>query len=468
MWKCVICYDLCFRYLVKINGMEGLKSLKAWNDELIGIFAPNIVILSLYLVFGVIGNVLVLFVYGLKMKKQSENRYFIPVLAVSDLLSCIVCVILGFSNSLMQVTFSDATFCVSFSYLSFALIYNTIFILMIIAVHRYIKVCRPFNTQMSLSCKRFSIAVTFCISLMLASPVLTIYGVNDVMYPLANFTGERCGMLRNANSTWSSLHLGAELVVIFGSFIVFVTLYSIIARTVHQHLRFVLKTSSSGGDHSKATRLRQNSGTETIKEISVISENTDQSVNCCVHQSQTYNVSKSKSGEIYAHKGLRFSLRSLNYFRNANRKSSPASNRKNSVGSISNNSPVSMRKSSINSLQTSSPGSNRKSSASSLEVIRENQNVDDKKSKTKKIKTKFNFMFMTITIVYLVCYIPKIVKIFLQMYDPIFMMEMSDTARAWLVILYRIHIIGHVCNPFVYAFTDSKFKKELKQLFSCI
>ena len=51
---------------------------------------PNTVGLSVILVIGFLGNILVLFVYSWKMKQNMEARYFIPVLAVFDSLTCAV------------------------------------------------------------------------------------------------------------------------------------------------------------------------------------------------------------------------------------------------------------------------------------------------------------------------------------------------------------------------------------------
>jgi hypothetical protein len=49
------------------------------------------VFLVLFIVIGVFGNGTVIFVYGFKMKTIKDGQYFIPRLAVVDLLGSIVC-----------------------------------------------------------------------------------------------------------------------------------------------------------------------------------------------------------------------------------------------------------------------------------------------------------------------------------------------------------------------------------------
>ncbi|XP_052083588.1 uncharacterized protein LOC127720886 [Mytilus californianus] len=58
-----------------------------WNDEIIVILLPNIVVLSVYLFVGICGNVLVLLVYGCQIKNSSDERYFIIILAACDLIA---------------------------------------------------------------------------------------------------------------------------------------------------------------------------------------------------------------------------------------------------------------------------------------------------------------------------------------------------------------------------------------------
>lgn len=70
------------------------------NMYIIDIFLPNIIIVGLYVLIGIIGNSLVICVYLRKMGDTTDNRFFIPCLAAGDILACLVC---GTSTILLYI-----------------------------------------------------------------------------------------------------------------------------------------------------------------------------------------------------------------------------------------------------------------------------------------------------------------------------------------------------------------------------
>ena len=51
---------------------------------------PFIIILIVYMFLGVLENSTVLYIYLRKLKSYNNGRFFIPVLAVADMLACVV------------------------------------------------------------------------------------------------------------------------------------------------------------------------------------------------------------------------------------------------------------------------------------------------------------------------------------------------------------------------------------------
>lgn len=82
----------------------------------------------------------------------------------------------------------------------------------------------------------------------------------------------------------------------------------------------------------------------------------------------------------------------------------------------------------------------------------------------KRAVHKFTFMFMLSTIIFLICYIPKVVLILLEARNPRFWEEFSDSGRAGMLFVYRMYIINNITNPIIYAFLDSQFRGEFKKL----
>lgn len=147
-----------------------------WNMELTMLLVPDDIILSLYILLGITGNTLVILVYRFRMRKQSEDRYFIPVLAFSDLSASVICASFGIALNLMQAEFTNTNLCKAWWFFAAFSTFMSILLLTIIAVHRYLKVCRPLGSQMSLFWKRFSIGLAFCISIILGGPTPALYG----------------------------------------------------------------------------------------------------------------------------------------------------------------------------------------------------------------------------------------------------------------------------------------------------
>lgn len=101
----------------------------------------------------------------------------------------------------------------------------------------------------------------------------------------------------------------------------------------------------------------------------------------------------------------------------------------------------------------------------------ENYRHEVSKTKTinqKRVIYKFTLMFMLITVIFLICFIPKAIIMLLEAKDSSFWEKFSNTERSVLLFVYRIYILNNITNPFIYAFMDRKFSKQIKMLFICV
>lgn len=121
------------------------QRLVQWNESLTLRLIPNDVILALYFVVGVVGNTIVLSVYTLRFQGQHRERYFVPFLALADLLACITCVTFTFYLNFHQADFRNETFCKVMWPLSAGTTFMSVFTLLVITIERYYKLCRPFH-----------------------------------------------------------------------------------------------------------------------------------------------------------------------------------------------------------------------------------------------------------------------------------------------------------------------------------
>lgn len=123
--------------------------VKEWNHEIAQSLIPNDIILSLYIVAGFMGNSLVIFIYSFKIKGNKEERYFIPFLAMVDLWASLINASFAIAQNMMQATFDNDLLCKTWWFFSaFSTLTSALFLL-IIAVHRYLKVCKPLGGQMT-------------------------------------------------------------------------------------------------------------------------------------------------------------------------------------------------------------------------------------------------------------------------------------------------------------------------------
>jgi hypothetical protein len=74
--------------------MENI-TLDEWNDEMTLNLIPDTLMLAVYLIVGICGNSIVIVVYAIHMNEVSDERYFIPILATSDLIAVLYCASYG-------------------------------------------------------------------------------------------------------------------------------------------------------------------------------------------------------------------------------------------------------------------------------------------------------------------------------------------------------------------------------------
>lgn len=198
------------------------QRVKEWNNEIVQSLIPNNTILSMYMVAGLLGNSLVIFIYGFKMKGNKEDRYFIPFLAMADLWASLICASFGIAQNMMQATFDDEQLCKTWWFFAAFSTLTSVFFLLIVAVHRYLKVCQPLGRQMTL---------------ILAVPMTYFYGSDTFLNEKLGIYGLRCSRLSSANKTGSLIFGGLLLLITITIIISLICLYSKIGLKIRDHLK---------------------------------------------------------------------------------------------------------------------------------------------------------------------------------------------------------------------------------------
>ncbi|XP_052064390.1 cholecystokinin receptor-like [Mytilus californianus] len=372
------------------NNGSNSNAVSVWNSKLSKILIPNNIVLSLYIFLGIIGNTTVIIVYRFRMRKKSEDRYFIPILAVSDLAGATVCGSFGIALNMMQSEFYNKHLCKAWWFFAAFTTYMSILLLLIIATQRYLKLCRPQGHQMKQFHKRLAVGLSLGLASLLALPTTALYGSVDFPNADGSVVGARCSKLKEVNKTLSLLYGVIIIIILLTSMTIMIFFYSRIGHKVYIHFKYKKSSHSSGKE-----QISSNIDTEmqTITSVIVSDEHV------------TENKESKPEIEKYEPEGI-----------------------------------------------TPKTKSKVKHSTGSPDINR-------------RLVHKFTIMFMMITIVFLICYIPKVILIVVEGLDPYFWQNFSDNERTGILFIYRMYIINNVVNPFIYAFMDLDFRKETKKLF---
>ena len=156
-------------------------------------------------VIGVLGNAAIIFFYFFRIKEKGE-RYFIPLLAVVDLLGCLTSPPYYIMDNLRLYNYPSTLACRVLSFLQICIPGISAHMLLVISIQRYILVCRPFGPRMTLLWKRISFGIVCVISFAYSFPLLMTAGVNkeSISFIGQNVTTEVCKFAMNPSPLMSA------------------------------------------------------------------------------------------------------------------------------------------------------------------------------------------------------------------------------------------------------------------------
>ena len=131
-----------------LTDAEKRRILLLTNDEKTEALIPVLVYILLLMITGIIGNSIVLYIYKVRFKRSS-SRAFILCLAILDFITCIFGVPYHLYDIYNPYTYEDAVSCKVLSFSMAVTLLSSVFILGLISIDRYQKICRPFGKQLS-------------------------------------------------------------------------------------------------------------------------------------------------------------------------------------------------------------------------------------------------------------------------------------------------------------------------------
>lgn len=360
-------------------------------------------------VIGVLGNAIILYFYLFRIKERGE-RYFIPLLAVVDLLGCVI------SPAYFLVSYLSSTVCQVLYFLQIWIPGISGFTLLLISIQRYLLVCRPFGPRMTQYWKRVSFGIVCFVSLAYSVPLLATAGVYEENNTIMNqtVTIKVCTYALHPTSSMSAYFIVLCLIVLFNIMLT-AGFYIPVLRRINVSLRF------SSQKYEIQNEGYSGSNSETIPTFVINNGSLDheQSGN----SSQTHAVDLEKNTTV------------SNSIKQApTEKTDELQNKKETNGSLNNTS-------------------------------NNNKSAERKREKTYRMESaqrRVTIMFFSIIVVYVLTYIPPLViMVLLSNFEGKSFETMTPLDFGVRVYLGRIVILNHIVNPLMYGLFDTKFRKKL-------
>ncbi|CAL1544838.1 unnamed protein product, partial [Lymnaea stagnalis] len=174
--------------------MWNTSVLEELNDAMFLRLAPAIAVFIGLMVVGVVGNIFVCYIFMKKLRKTTQN-FLLLCLGFFDLVSTVV----GIPSEIWDMRHyylydSSPWACKSMRFLTTLPSFASIMVLMVIAVDRYRKVCKPLHGQIHITYAKIAIIAIVIVSVIFSVPALYIYGHRTFQTPLAGVYGHDCSV----------------------------------------------------------------------------------------------------------------------------------------------------------------------------------------------------------------------------------------------------------------------------------
>ena len=195
-------------------------SLEQINKGEVILLIPIITALVIISVIGLPGNGLVCYVYGVKSAITTSSRWFIFFLGCTNFVQCVIVVPGEIITIFFQYNFTNIGACKATAFLNCSSLAVMVYTLLIVAIDRYRKVCRPHGWQIEFRSAKILTIVTVSLAILISAPSLWVYGVKSHILVVKghNITVIFCGFSEAASNsplTFYYILFGMTLTTVF-------------------------------------------------------------------------------------------------------------------------------------------------------------------------------------------------------------------------------------------------------------
>ena len=438
--------------------------LQELNDNEAAILLPVIVYVLVLMVFGVIGNLIVLYIYKFRFRRSS-SRAFILCLAMLDLVTCLFGIPFHVIDMRYPYLFVWDIPCKTVCFLMTSTIFSSTFILVLISIERYRKICLPFEKQISDIGTKSICGGCIFMGFAFSSPVLMFYGATPFETNVFNVTGSECYISHTyRDSIFPLVYDTVSCVLFVIATCTLLVLYSRIGMTVWRKGTFQGYTKKYKNNESSAKGSEQSKCYNSDGAIELSNMITrDQRHPALIKHANTFDE---YSSVALRSPKLRKSLRDKATIQMDIRRSSLRLKRTDSKRTSNR---VSLRSSFRLKAKSISDDSSSESFSSTLErkskLVRERLRMTSNLNRKQRRSLRITGMLTLITIVFVLSFLPYLtISILNGIYED-FWTHMTSSEILLYNFLLRTYFVNNMANPLIYSFLDEKFRSEVRKMF---
>ncbi|KAH3713139.1 uncharacterized protein LOC127858738 [Dreissena polymorpha] len=410
-------------------------TLAELNNSLVELHIPTIIFIAILMVVGVLGNILVVYVYTFKYS-PSTYRSFILWLGWIDLIACTVGMPLLIVSMLYPYMFPSEAACKSLRFLHVFFVVASAFIVIGIAIERHRRICFPFSAEITPTKIKIMCFVASALGCVVALPAIFVYGGASVDTGVHGINGTECFI--DPKMKESKLPQGYflfQLLITVISMVIMGVFYFRIGRTIVLSHKFIRENTYSG----------MNSNTSGKKECQKLGDSIHEQ-----DEQESEDNNPDSALEVQS-RNTRETTPNGTSLVIGTEKQDACKNKLNMAVKIKDCSKSSSPVIAVQTADKRNPNH-----ASKLESNRSSVGIKGPSLRTKQV----TLMLFIITVVFVVSFIPHLVLMVTISIKPDFLKVVSPAGIAVYNLFLRSFVINNIANPIIYGFCDKKFRGE--------
>ncbi|CAL1547526.1 unnamed protein product, partial [Lymnaea stagnalis] len=420
------------------------------NDEVALELLPVMLFLGLLSILGVVGNGFVCFIFTRKFSKNSQNL-LIVLLAVFDLHTCVLTIPYEIIDLRFYVyyIFDTDVICKVFKFVNTFCNAGSILVLLVIAVDRYRKVCKPLNSQLQLQSIRITFILIFVISACYSIPIFFLYGYRTIQSNIIHGAKSRdCSTPDGIDTLYPTVFNGVLFLTFVIISIALIIMYSKILAEVKRRNKHKKRNRPYRISYGDTNNISQGSDDDqTIKEvthaISILNGTSTQ--NCAdVKMLGAANLGNTENETPIIDENQHFLSRGA-------------------LAELDSNNNKSASKY-IPGMASCLPNTTVRDYLAGQTLVQAGERSASSR-KRRRARQQTTLVAFSVTSVFVLSFLPHLTLMIAKLVIfPGFDLDLRGAAFVAYNVFVRSYFVNSMCNPFIYGILNAQFRLEVQRI----